>query len=71
MTNITDVTRLPIGKDRKEKHMMRLKNENIVLTEALRDTINEVCRLCMDVYIKCDVCKSCRMTKYRKIIDNR
>lgn len=31
MTNITDVTRLPIGKDRKENHMMRLKNENIVL----------------------------------------
>lgn len=69
--NITDVTMLPIGKDRKEKHMMRLKNENIVLTEALRDTINEVCRLCMDVYVKHDVCKSCRMTKYRKIIDNR
>ena len=43
--------------------MMRLKNENIVLTEALRDTINEVCRLCMDVYVKCDVFKSCRMTK--------
>ena len=38
--------------------MMRLKNDNIVLTEALRDTINEVCRLCMDVYVKCDVCKS-------------
>lgn len=71
MTNITDVTRLPLGEDRKEKHMMRLKNENIVLTEALRDTINEVCRLCMDVYVKNDVCKSCRMTKYRKIIDNR
>ena len=63
MTNITDVTRLPIGKDRKEKHMMRLKNENIVLNEALRDTVNEVFRLCMDVYVKCDVCKSCRMTK--------
>ena len=71
MTNITDVTRLPIGKDRKEKHMMRMKNENIILTEALRDTINEVCRLCMDVYVKRDVCKSCRMTKYSKIIDNR
>ena len=28
MTNITDVTRLPICKDRKEKHMMMLKNEN-------------------------------------------
>lgn len=54
MTNVTDVKRMPEGI--LDEYLTRLKNENILLSEFLKDTMDLACGLCRSIRNN-DVCE--------------
>ena len=68
MVNVTEVSRMKKHEGRRDEYLTRLKNENILLSEFLKDTMDLACGLCRSIRNN-DVCDLCRVTKYKQMTE--